>query len=263
MEKRINVLDFQDKCVKGEKIAVVTAYDYAMALAVDAAGVDAVLVGDSLSMTMLGRESTLSTTMEEMIHHCKAVSRGVKRALVIGDLPFLSYQLGPKTALANAGRLMAETGVGAVKLEWCPQAPEVTEFLVENGIPVMGHVGFTPQQVHRFGGYRMQGKDKVSAARLLKQSKDLEKAGAFSVVLELIPAEVSRKITQALRIPTIGIGAGPHCDGQVQVLHDLLGLLPDFHPKHAKAYLNLHGSITDAVRQYTQEVKAGKFRPGA
>src|ERR1035438_5437371 len=215
MEKRINVLDFQDKCDQGEKIAVVTAYDYAMALAVDAAGVDAVLVGDSLSMTLSARYPTLSTTMEEMIHNCKAVARGVKRALVIGDLPFLSYQLGPKTALANAGRLMAEAGVGAVKLEWCPQAPEVTEFLVENGIPVMGHVGFTPQQVHRFGGYRMQGKDKVSAARLLKQSKDLEKAGAFSVVLELIPPEVSRKITQALRIPTIGIGAGPHCDGQI------------------------------------------------
>lgn len=263
MEKRINILDFQAKCEKGEKIAVVTAYDYAMALAVDAAGVDAVLVGDSLSTTMLGRESTLSTTLDEMIHHCKAVVRGVKKALVIGDLPFLSYQLGPESALANAGRLMAETGVGAVKLEWCPLAPQVTRFLVENGIPVMGHVGFTPQQIHRFGGYRMQGKDRVSAARLLKQARAFEKAGAFSLVLELIPPTVSQSIGKALGIPTIGIGAGPFCDGQVQVLHDLLGLLPDFHPKHAKAYLKLHDSIRDAVRRYTMEVKAGKFRPGS
>ena len=263
MVKQTTILDFQTKCDQGEKIAIVTAYDYAMALAVDAAGVDAVLVGDSLSTTMLGRISTLSTTVEEMVHHCKAVVKGVKKALVIGDLPFLSYQLGPETALINAGRLMAETGVGAVKLEWCPRAPEVTEFLVQNGIPTMGHVGFTPQQLHQLGGYRVQGKDKVSVARLHKQAKAFEKAGAFAVVLELVPPEVSRSISKVLKIPTIGIGAGPHCDGQVQVLHDLLGLLPDFHPKHAKAYLKLHGAITEAVRQYTREVKAGKFRPGA
>lgn len=262
MEKQINILDFQAKCEKGEKIVLVTAYDYAMARAVDAAGVDAVLVGDTLSMTMLGRDSTLPTTMDEMIHHCKAVTRGVKKAMVIGDLPFLSYQLGAETALANAGRMMAETGVGAVKLEWCPRAPEVTQFLVENGIPVMGHVGFTPQQFHRFGGYRVQGKDKASASRLVSQAKALEKAGAFSAVLELVPPALSRRITQSLRIPTIGIGAGPDCDGQVQVLHDLLGLIPDFHPKHAKAYLKLYDSISDAVRQYAKEVRTGKFRPG-
>ena len=263
MEKRMTILDFQSKCDKGEKIAVVTAYDYAMALAADAGGVDGILVGDSLSMTMLGRDSTLPTTLEEMIHHCKAVVRGVKRALVIGDLPFLTYQLGPQSALANAGRLMAETGVGAVKLEWCPHAPAVTEFLVENGIPVMGHVGFTPQQVHQLGGYHLQGKDKTSASKLLVQAKALEKAGAFSVVLELVPPAVSQKITQALQIPTIGIGAGPSCDGQVQVLHDLLGLLPDFHPKHAKAYLKLHDSISEAIRKYTVEVKSGRFIPGS
>ncbi len=257
--KQTSVLDFQNKCDQGEKLAVVTAYDYSLALAVDAAGVDAVLVGDSLSMTMLGRPNTLSATMEEMIHHTKAVAKGVKNALLIGDLPFLSYQLELEEALDNAGAFLAEAGAQAVKLEWCPQAPEVTAFLVENGIPVMGHVGFTPQHVHQLGGYHPQGKDKATANKLLLQAKALEKAGAFSIVLELIPPEVAKKITSTLHIPTIGIGAGPHCDGQVQVLHDLLGLLPDFHPKHAKAYLKLHESIRDAVKQYTQEVKTGKF----
>jgi 3-methyl-2-oxobutanoate hydroxymethyltransferase len=230
-----------------------------MALAVDAAGVDAILVGDSLSMTMLGRADTLSATLDEMLHHTKAVAQGTKRALVIGDMPFLSYQLGLEEALENAGAFLAEAGAQAVKLEWCPQAPEVTAFLVENGIPVMGHVGFTPQHVHQFGGYRQQGKDKASAAKLLQQAKALEKAGAFAVVLELIPVETAKKITSALKIPTIGIGAGPHCDGQVQVLHDLLGLLPDFHPKHAKAYLKLYEAIRDAVAEYASEVRSGKF----
>ncbi|HVM32746.1 MAG TPA: 3-methyl-2-oxobutanoate hydroxymethyltransferase [bacterium] len=259
MEKPVTVLDFQAKCDQGEKLTLVTAYDYAMALAADASGVDAILVGDSLSMTMLGRDSTLSATLEEMAHHCKAVVRGTKRALVIGDMPFLSYQLGPEEALENAGWLMAETGVKAVKLEWCPRAAEITEFLVGNGVPVMGHVGFTPQHVHRFGGYKMQGKDKASAKHLLAEAKALEAAGAFGVVLELVPAEVAASITKALSIPTIGIGAGPHCDGQVQVLHDLLGLLPDFHPKHSKAYLNLHEAIRDAIRLYAEEVRKGQF----
>ena len=257
--KQNTILDFQGKCDQGEKLALVTAYDYSMALAVDAAGVDAILVGDSLSMTMLGRPNTLSATMEEMIHHTKAVAKGVQRALVIGDLPFLSYQLGLEEALDNAGAFLTEAGAQAVKLEWCPQAPEVTAFLVENGIPVMGHVGFTPQHVNQLGGYHQQGKNKATAAQLLRQAKALEKAGAFSVVLELVPAEVAKKITASLHIPTIGIGAGPHCDGQVQVLHDLLGLLPDFHPKHATAYLKLQESIRKAVQQYTQEVKTGKF----
>jgi len=259
MDKRVTVLDFQKKRDQGEKITVVTAYDYSMALAVDAAGVDAVLVGDSLSMTMLGRETTLSATMAEMIHHASAVSRGVRRALVIGDMPFLSYQLSREEALENAGAFLAEAGAQAVKIEWCPQAAEVTEFLVQNGIPVMGHVGFTPQQTNRFGGPHLQGKDPRSAALLLKQAKALQNAGAFSVVLELVPPDTAKKITKALKIPTIGIGAGPHCGGQVQVLHDLLGLLPDFHPKHAKAYLNLHESIRDAVKLYADEVRSGKF----
>ncbi len=262
MEHQLTILDFQAKCDQGEKIALVTAYDYAMARAVDTAGVDGILVGDSLSNVMLGRATTLSTTLEEMIHHCKGVVRGVQKALVIGDLPFLTYQLGPETALANAGRLMAETGVGAVKLEWCAQAARITEFLVGNGLPVMGHVGFTPQQVHRFGGYRVQGKDKSSASTLLQQARAFEKAGAFSVVLELVPPLLAKKISQVLRIPTIGIGAGLDCDGQVQVLHDLLGLMPDFHPKHAKTYLSLYRTIQEAIRRYAREVKSGNFRPG-
>ena len=263
MEKRTTILDFQSKCDQGEKLVVVTAYDYSMALAVDAAGVDAILVGDSLSMTMLGRPDTLSATMDEMIHHTKAVAKGTRHALVIGDMPFLSYQLGPEEALENAGAFLTEAGAQAVKLEWCPQAPEVTEFLVGNGVPVMGHVGFTPQHVHQLGGYHQQGKDKSSAARLVQQAKDLEKAGAFAVVLELVPQETAKKITQSLKVPTIGIGAGPHCDGQVQVLHDMLGLMPDFHPKHAKAYVKLHETVKDAVRRYAQEVRDGKFNPGS
>jgi len=259
MDKRVTVLDFQKKRDQGEKITVVTAYDYSMALAVDAAGVDAILVGDSLSMTMLGRETTLSATMDEMIHHAKAVVRGVRNAMVIGDMPFLSYQLGPEEALENAGAFLSEAGVQAVKIEWCPEAVEVTEFLVQNGIPVMGHVGFTPQQTHRLGGPHIQGKDPRTVTLLLKEAKALEKAGAFSVILELVPPDAAKKITSALKIPTIGIGAGPHCGGQVQVLHDLLGLLPDFHPKHAKAYLNLHETIRDAINRYADEVRSGKF----
>jgi 3-methyl-2-oxobutanoate hydroxymethyltransferase len=262
MEKRQTILDLQKKVAHGENLVVVTAYDYSMARAVDGAGVDAILVGDSLSMTMMGRSDTLGATMDEMIHHTKAVSQGVRKALLVADMPFLSYQLGLEDALANAGALMVEGGAQAVKLEWCPQAPEVTSFLVENGIPVMGHVGFTPQHVNQMGGYHAQGKDAASAKKLLTQAKALEKAGAFSVVLELVPAETAKKITASLKVPTIGIGAGPHCDGQVQVLHDLLGLIPDFHPKHAKRYVNLQETIEKAVRHYAQDVRQGRFTPG-
>jgi len=261
MQKRTTILDFRSKCDRGEKLTVVTAYDYSMALAVDAAGVDAILVGDSLNMTMLGRENTLSATMDEMIHHTKAVAKGTKQALLIGDMPFLSYQGSPRETLRNAGRFLKEGGAQAVKLEWGTDALAVTKLLVGNGIPVMGHVGFTPQHVNQLGGYHLQGKDKATAAKLLQAAKALEKAGAFSVVLELVPKDVSKKITASLRVPTIGIGAGPFCDGQVQVLHDILGLLPDFHPKHAKAYLNLYESIRDAVRRYAEEVRSGKFPP--
>ena len=258
----MNILEFQRKCDAGEKLAVVTAYDFAMALAVDAAGVDAILVGDSLNTTMLGRPNTLSATMDEMIHHCKAVARGTRQALLIGDMPFLSYQGRSRETLKNAGRFMKEGGAHCVKLEWGVDAVASTKLLVGTGIPVMGHIGFTPQHFHQLGGYRKQGKNKASAHKLLQQAKAFEKAGAFSIVLELVPEDVAKKITRALRIPTIGIGAGPDCDGQVQVLHDLLGLLPDFHPKHAKVYLDLHVMIQDAVRRYAQEVRQGRFTPG-
>jgi 3-methyl-2-oxobutanoate hydroxymethyltransferase len=199
--------------------------------------------------------------MDEMIHHSKAVAKGARRALLIGDMPFLSYQGTPRETLRNAGRFLKEAGMQAVKLEWGADALAVTRLLTGNGIPVMGHVGFTPQHVNQLGGYHIQGKSKTAAAKLLGQAKALEKAGAFGVVLELVPAEVAKKITASLRIPTIGIGAGPSCDGQVQVLHDMLGLLPDFHPKHAKAYLQLHQGIKKAVEEYIREVRAGKFPP--
>ncbi|HVZ80849.1 MAG TPA: 3-methyl-2-oxobutanoate hydroxymethyltransferase [bacterium] len=261
-DHRLTTLGFRQKADRGEKLVVVTAYDYSMARAVDEAGVDAVLVGDSLSMTMMGRSDTLAATMDEMVHHTKAVARGLQKALLVADMPFLSYQLGLEDALANAGDLMVEGGAQAVKLEWCPQAPEVTSFLVENGIPVMGHVGFTPQHVNQLGGYHAQGKDAASAKRLLDQAKALERAGAFSVVLELVPPDTAKRITSALKVPTIGIGAGPHCDGQVQVLHDLLGLFPDFHPKHARRYANLHEAVRKAVDQYARDVRQGRFTPG-
>jgi 3-methyl-2-oxobutanoate hydroxymethyltransferase len=259
----MNILEFQRKCDAGEKLVVATAYDYAMALAVDAGGVDAILVGDSLSTVMLGRPNTLSATMDEMIHHCKAVARGTRQALLIGDMPFLSYQGKSRETLKNAGRFMKEGGAHCVKLEWGVDAVASTQLLVGTGIPVMGHIGFTPQHLHRLGGYRKQGKDQASARLLLQQAKAFEKAGAFSIVLELIPPDVAKKITRALRIPTIGIGAGPDCDGQVQVLHDLLGLLPDLHPKHAKAYLDLHSSIQEAVENYARDVRQGRFAPGS
>jgi 3-methyl-2-oxobutanoate hydroxymethyltransferase len=261
MDKRTTILDFQEKCDKGEKLVVATAYDYAMALAVDAAGVDSILVGDSLAMTMLGRPDTLSATLDEMLHHTRAVVAGTRQALIIADMPFLTYQLGMEQALENAGAFLADAGAQAVKIEWCPDAPAITEFLTQNGIPVMGHVGFTPQHVNRLGGYHMQGKDTASMARLLRQAKAFEEAGAFSLVLELVPDETAWKITQSLKIPTIGIGAGPRCDGQVQVLHDLLGLLPDFQPRHSKPYLRLHEKIKEAVKQYADEVRFGKFPP--
>jgi 3-methyl-2-oxobutanoate hydroxymethyltransferase len=261
MDKRMTILDFQEKCDKGEKIVVATAYDYAMALAVDAAGVDSILVGDSLAMTMLGRPDTLSATLDEMLHHTRAVVAGTRQALVIADMPFLTYQLGMEQALENAGAFLADAGAQTVKIEWCPDAPAITEFLAQNGIPVMGHVGFTPQHVNRLGGYHLQGKDTVSMTRILRQAKAFEEAGAFSLVLELVPDETAWKITQSLTIPTIGIGAGPRCDGQVQVLHDLLGLLPDFQPKHSRPYLRLHEKIKEAVKQYAEEVRSGKFPP--
>jgi 3-methyl-2-oxobutanoate hydroxymethyltransferase len=246
---------------EGRLITVLTAWDYALAEILDQAGVDIILVGDSLAMVALGHSTTLPLTLEDMLHHTKAVRRGVKQALVICDLPFLSYQESPQQALHSAGRVLKETGAQAVKLEGgYPAMIESVSRLVQAGIPVMGHVGLTPQSVHQLGGYRQQGKSPQAAEQILNQAIALEQAGAFSIILEHIPAELGLRITQKLAIPTIGIGAGPHCDGQVLVTADVLGL-SDRHPPFAKTYVNLRQTITQAVQQYCAEVQNQKFPP--
>ncbi|MEB3884659.1 3-methyl-2-oxobutanoate hydroxymethyltransferase [Lyngbya sp. CCY1209] len=240
-------------------ITVLTAYEYAIAQLLDQAGVDVILVGDSLAMVGLGYETTLPLTLEEMLHHAKAVRRGVKRSLLVVDLPFLTYQESPRQAIRSAGRILKETGAEAVKLEGgSPEMAETVRALVNIGIPVMGHVGLTPQSVHQFGGYRKQGKTEESAARILSEAIALQDAGAFAIVLEHIPAELAGEITQKLQVPTIGIGAGPGCDGQVLVTSDLLGLT-GWQPPFAKVYADLQQTITDAVKQYCAEVQEGKF----
>ncbi|MFZ1030134.1 MAG: 3-methyl-2-oxobutanoate hydroxymethyltransferase [Limnoraphis robusta] len=243
----------------GRAIAVLTAYDYAMARILDQAGVDVILVGDSLAMVALGYETTLPLTLEEMLHHAKAVRRGVKEALMVVDLPFLTYQESPQQAMRSAGRVMKETGAQAVKLEGgYPEMAQTVRFLVQAGIPVMGHVGLTPQSVHQLGGFRKQGKTPEAADRILTEAIALEEAGAFAVVLEHIPAKLAQEITQKLRVPTIGIGAGAHCDGQVLVTPDLLGLSA-WQPPFAKTYANLQETVTQAVQQYCDQVRSRQF----
>lgn len=243
----------------GRPIAVLTAWDYALATILDQAGVDMVLVGDSLAMVALGYPTTLPVTLEEMLHHAKAVCRGVNQALVVCDLPFLSYQESPQQALRSAGQALKETGVQAVKLEGgYPAMVETVNYLVQRGIPVLGHVGLTPQSVHQLSGFRRQGKSPEAAARILAEAIALEEAGAFGLILEHIPAELAEKITQKLAIPTIGIGAGPHCDGQVLVTADLLGL-SDWQPPFAKAYANLRQQMTQAIGQFCTEVRTHQF----
>ncbi|KKD39034.1 3-methyl-2-oxobutanoate hydroxymethyltransferase [Limnoraphis robusta] len=243
----------------GRAIAVLTAYDYAMARILDQAGVDVILVGDSLAMVALGYETTLPLTLEEMLHHAKAVRRGVKEALMVVDLPFLTYQESPQQAMRSAGRVMKETGAQAVKLEGgYPEMAQTVRFLVQAGIPVMGHVGLTPQSVHQLGGFRKQGKTPEAADRILTEALALEEAGAFAVVLEHIPAKLAQEITQKLRVPTIGIGAGAHCDGQVLVTPDLLGLSA-WQPPFAKTYANLQETVTQAVQQYCDQVRSRQF----
>ncbi|WP_413161755.1 3-methyl-2-oxobutanoate hydroxymethyltransferase [Capilliphycus salinus ALCB114379] len=244
---------------QGRAIAVLTAYDYAMARILDQAGVDVILVGDSLAMVALGYETTLPLTLEEMLHHAKAVRRGVKNALMVVDLPFLTYQESPQQAMRSAGRVMKETGAQAVKLEGgYPEMAQTVRYLVRAGIPVMGHVGLTPQSVHQLGGFRKQGKTAEAADRILTEAMALEDAGAFAVVLEHIPAKLAMEITQKLTIPTIGIGAGVHCDGQVLVTPDLLGLSA-WQPPFVKTYANLEETVTQAIQQYCQEVRSREF----
>ena len=243
----------------GEKITVLTAYEVNFARMIDAAGIDAVLVGDSLGMVVLGYDSTVPVTMDEMLHHCKAVRRGVSSALLIGDMPFLSYQVSTEAAIINAGRFLKEAGCDAVKLEGGGNVCAVVEAIVKAGIPVMGHIGLTPQTAGQLGGYRVQGKDVESARSLVADAKELQKAGAFSIVLECIPDIVASIISEELSIPTIGIGAGAGCDGQVLVTHDLLGLFDKFIPKFVKQYNNLAPIIKQTLDSYVSEVKNGSF----
>ena len=259
MTRRVTIRDIASMKAGGEKIPMLTAYDYSTARLADEAGIPMILIGDSLGMVVLGYDSTLPVTMEDMLHHVKAVARGAKRALVVGDLPFMTYQIDTSQAMRNASRFLQEGGAQAVKLEGGEGVAATVRRIVECGIPVMGHIGLTPQSVNVFGGYRVQGKEREAAAQLIRDAVALEEAGAFAVVLELVPAPLSRIVTRRLSIPTIGIGAGPHCDGQVQVLHDMLGLFTDFVPRHAKQYARLAENITEAFSRYIAEVKDGAF----
>lgn len=244
---------------KGEKFSMLTAYDYSTARLVDEAGVPLILVGDSLGMVVLGYDSTIPVTMDVMIHHTKAVARGAKNALVVGDLPFMTYHVSVEDALRNAGRFLQEAGAQAVKLEGGEEVADKVARVVASGIPVMGHLGYTPQSTHQLGGPRAVGKSTEAAEKLITDARALEDAGAFSIVLELVPAPLAKLVTEKVGIPTIGIGAGKDCDGQVQVINDILGLSSDFVPKHAKQYVKLHESIRSAVTEYLTEVKEGTF----
>lgn len=244
---------------KGRRIPVVTAYDYTFARLVDKAGFPVILVGDSLGMVSLGYDTTIPVTMDDMVRHTRAVVRATDHAHIVTDMPFMSFQPSAEEAMKNAGRLVQEGGAQSVKLEGAGPTVGKVQRIVEAGIPVMGHLGLTPQSVHQFGGYRVQGKAKQDAARLLKDAQELQAAGAYALVLELVPAPLARLISQKLSIPTIGIGAGPHCDGQVQVIHDILGLYDEFVPKHTRQYLNLSDTISTALGQYDKEVRDGSF----
>jgi 3-methyl-2-oxobutanoate hydroxymethyltransferase len=244
---------------KGEKIVMLTAYDYSTAKIVDEAGIPLILVGDSLGVVMLGYESTIPVTIEEMLHHAKAVVRGTKNAMVIGDMPFMTYHLSTEQALQNAARFIQEAGCQAVKLEGGVNVAEKVRRIVDCGIPVMGHIGLTPQSIHQLGGFKIQGKTAAAAQKLLADARSLEEAGVFAMVMETVPTALASRITQKISIPTIGIGAGIGCDGQVQVINDLLGSFSDFIPKHAKQYAKLTEVIAHAVKEYSNEVKTGKF----
>jgi 3-methyl-2-oxobutanoate hydroxymethyltransferase len=256
---RININQIKDMKAKGEKIAMLTAYDYSTAQIVDQAGIPMILVGDSLGMVVLGYESTIPVTMEDMLHHTKAVVRGAKKALIIGDMPFMTYHITLEDALRNAARFIQEAGAQAVKLEGGVTVAEKIRRIVDCGIPVMGHIGLTPQSINAFGGFKVQGKTPEAAKKLLDDALAVEQAGAFAVVLETTPSALAALITRKLKIPTIGIGAGVGCDGQVQVINDILGSYTDFVPKHAKQYAKLTDIIQNAVTEYQAEVKAGSF----
>ena len=256
---RVTIRDLRDMKVRGEKIPMMTAYDYTSAKLLEQAGIPLMLVGDSLGMVVMGYDSTIPVTMDDMLHHIKTVVRGTEKAHIVGDLPFMSYHADVSEAIRNAGRILKEGGAQSVKLEGGQEMAETVNRIVKSGIPVMGHVGLTPQSVHQLGGYRVQGKSIKDAIRLMEDTRALEEAGAYAVVLECVPAALSQMITDRLSIPTIGIGAGAGCDGQVQVFHDFLGLFTDFLPKHARRYANLAETIQDATARYMTDVHQGEF----
>jgi len=256
---KVTVPEIRKMKQKGEKITALTAYDYSFSRILDEAGVDILLVGDSLGSVIQGRENTLHVTLEEVIYHTRAVVRGRERALVVADMPFLSFQISVEEAKRNAGKILQEAGAEAVKLEGGVEMLETIEAIVKIGIPVMGHVGLTPQSLHRFGGYKVQGKEKDQREKIVQDALAVEEGGAFSVVLESIPLDLAQEITRRLSIPTIGIGAGVHCDGQVLVVHDMLGLFDMYTPKFVKRYADLKSVMSEAVRNYNAEVREGKF----
>lgn len=257
---RLSIHKLKEWKGQGKRFAMVTAYDFPTARLAEQAGIPVILVGDSLGSVVLGYESTIPVTMEEMLHHTKAVVRATERAIVVADMPFMSYQASPDEAMTNAGRMLKEGGATAVKLEGGSHVVPLVRRMVECGIPVMGHLGLTPQSIHQLGGHKVQGKTPAAAAKLIADARALEEAGAFAIVLETIPAPLAKMVTERLTIPTIGIGAGPYCDGQVQVLHDLLGIYDDQRVlKHAKRYAVLGAEIREALRRYAAEVESGAF----
>lgn len=259
--QRLSVLDIVAMKRRGERIASLTAYDYTSAQIVDAAGVPLILIGDTVGMVVQGHETTLPVTLDHIIYHTQMVERGTRRALLVADMPFMTYNISLEDALRNAARLMKDGRVGAVKLEGGAEIAPTVERLVRAGIPVCGHLGFTPQSTHAKGGPRIQARDPDAAVAMLADARALEEAGAFAIVLELVPATVAQVMSQRLTIPTIGIGAGPHCDGEVQLFHDLLGLYTDFQPRHTRRYLNASHDMVEALRQFVRDVEARTF-PG-
>ena len=257
--RRITTHKIQQMKRRGEPIPMVTAYDYTAARIVDSSGIPIILVGDSMGHVVLGYDSTIPVTVDDIVSACAAVVRGTRNPLIVADMPFLSYQIDAETALRNAARLIQEGGAQAVKLEGGKTVAAIVGRLVDAGVAVMGHIGLTPQHVNQLGGYRVQGKTEAAANQVLEDALALQDAGAFAVVLELIPVELAKRITEALEIPTIGIGAGVHCDGQVQVFHDMLGLDPDFRPRHSGKYAELAPVIRDALIRYSDDVRAGTF----
>ena len=257
--RRVTTRRLQDMKKQGKRISCLTAYDALIARILDDAGIDLILVGDSLGNIVQGHETTIPVTLDDIIYHTKAVVKGVQRALVVADMPFMSYQVSPEEAFRNAGRLMKEAGASAVKVEGGHRVCEAVRRMTEAGIPVMAHLGLTPQSINQFGSYRARGQNAEEADEMMRDAKELEEAGAFAVVLEKIPMQLAQKITESLTIPTIGIGAGPHCDGQILVYSDMLGLTIDFSPRFVRRYDSLHERIDDSVSRYIQDIQSGSF----